>query len=323
MRVHIVMYHYVRDFSRSRYPFIKGLEAALFRKQLEFLCDKFTLIRMEDLLAALEGEALPDNAALLTFDDGYIDHYTTVFPLLDQMGVQGSFFPPSMVFQVDKLLDVNKIHFILASGEPADIYSSLLDEIDFHRGSEFPVPDVQTLIREHKIPNRFDSGEVIFIKRILQTVLPEKLRSTIADKLFQRFVGVDEAVFARELYMDISQLAVMKKHGMYVGLHGSYHGWLGNMEQGEYEGDIRNALDFMDIAGLLDKKAWVMNYPYGSWSEGVVDYIGKNGCLAGLTTEVAVADLISHNRLLLPRLDTNDFPPKSDNYIKYKSTVSH
>jgi len=68
---------------------------------------------------------------------------------------------------------------------------------------------------------------------------------------------------------------------------------------------------------LVDKKAWVMNYPYGSWNDGVVEFVGKNGCQAGLTTEVTVADLETHIRWLLPRLDTNDFPPKSENYTNY------
>ena len=317
MRVHIVMYHYIRDLNRSRYPGIKGLETSLFLEQLEFLNSRFTIIRMEDLLAALDGGELPENAALLTFDDGYIDHYTTVFPIMDDMGIQASFFPPSTVLQTGRLLDVNKIHFILAAGAPADIYTSLIDEIEYYRGLEFLIPDTQDLIREHNKPNRFDSGEVIFIKRILQTVLPELLRGMIADKLFHRFVCVDEAVFSRELYLDVSQLTTMIKHGMFIGLHGGDHDWLGNMKQSEYEADISKALDFMDSASLVDKKAWVMNYPYGSWNDGVVEFVGKNGCQAGLTTEVTVADLETHIRWLLPRLDTNDFPPKSENYTNY------
>ena len=60
---------------------------------------------------------------------------------------------------------------------------------------------------------------------------------------------------------------------MFIGLHGMNHGWLGNMKKSDYEGDILSALEFMESTGLIDKNAWVMNYPYGLWSDGVVEYI--------------------------------------------------
>lgn len=316
MRLHIVMYHYVRDLVLSRYPAIKGLDATLFRQQIEFLKANFTVVRMEDVISAVDGDKLPENAALLTFDDGYIDHYTTVFPILDEMGLQGSFFPVARTLNDNVLLDVNKIQFILAAGNESALYQAVLDEIDYHRGAEFNIPDTKALLDRLATPSRYDSREIVFIKQMLQTVLPKRLRKIITDKLFREFVCVGEAVFAKELYCDTKQLALMKRHGMFIGLHGYDHEWLGNMEQNEYEEDISKALGFMDSVGFVDRKAWVMCYPYGSWDNGVVDYIWKNGCIAGLTTEVAVS-VYTDNRLLLPRLDTNDFPPKSDNYKNF------
>ena len=57
-----------------------------------------------------------------------------------------------------------------------------------------------------------------------------------------------------------------------------------------------------------------MNYPYGDYSDEVVSFIKENGACVGLTTDVRIADLKSDDSLLLPRLDCNDFPPKSENY---------
>jgi peptidoglycan/xylan/chitin deacetylase (PgdA/CDA1 family) len=290
------------------------LDVAQFRQQIEFLMQKFTIVRMEDVLSALQGGALPDKAALLTFDDGYIEHFTTVFPLLDQMGLQGSFFPPSRILEENVLLDVNKIHFTLASADTNDLYAALLSELRFYRGKEFDIPDEKTLLQDYALPGRYDRREVVFIKQMLQTVLPERLRGIITDKLFREFVGVEESIFARELYLDTKQLTTMKKHGMFIGLHGHNHGWLGNMQPDEYAHDISHALHYMDSVKLVDKNAWVMNYPYGSYSDGVVDYIRANGCVAGFTTRVSAVDLQKADNLLLPRLDTNDFPPKSEKY---------
>ena len=47
--------------------------------------------------AAKGGDALPENSVLLTFDDGYIDHYTNVFPLLAEMGIPAFFSMPGKI----------------------------------------------------------------------------------------------------------------------------------------------------------------------------------------------------------------------------------
>ena len=146
---------------------------------------------------------------------------------------------------------------------------------------------------------------MIFVKRCLQTVLPKELRRILTDKLFAKFVGVDEAVFARELYLDAAQLSSMKRHGMYVGLHGRKHEWLGNMPLDEAIEDINHSLGYMDSIGLVDKKSWVMCYPSGSYNKNVLRLL-RGGCLAGLTTEVAFASK-NHDKLLLPRLDKTIF----------------
>jgi len=41
----IVMYHYVRDIKRSKYPRIKGLEISGFVRQLDYLIDNYNIVR--------------------------------------------------------------------------------------------------------------------------------------------------------------------------------------------------------------------------------------------------------------------------------------
>ena len=113
MGITIVMYHFVRDVRYTAYPGIKALSVDNFRGQLDYLEQQHTVIRMEDLFSLVNGSsALPENAALLTFDDGTVDHYETVFPILVERGLQGSFFPPARPVVESCVLDVNKIHFI-------------------------------------------------------------------------------------------------------------------------------------------------------------------------------------------------------------------
>ena len=315
------MYHYTRDLAHSRYPEIKGLAYDLFEQQLLFFKKNFSVVTMQDVIQAIEynGENLPNNALLLTFDDGYIDNFTVALPLLKKYGMQGSFFIPGKTFAENILLDVNKVHFVLASANNPkelvnDIYV-LLNEA--RKNPDYSnLPSNADFYAQHGVANRFDGADVVFCKRILQTAIPEKLRNEISSKLFSKYVGMSESNFARELYMTPDQIQCMKDNGMFIGLHGYDHYWLGNLEPEQMKRDIDKALEVM--SPFINKNAWVMNYPYGSYNQGVIDYIKSRGCVLGLTTDVAPADLTIENRFTLQRLDCNDFPPKSENYLKYK-----
>lgn len=66
--LYIVMYHYVRDLKHSRYPDIKGMDIELFRQQIGFLKANFSVVQMEQVLAALDGQiSLPENAVFAYF----------------------------------------------------------------------------------------------------------------------------------------------------------------------------------------------------------------------------------------------------------------
>lgn len=316
-KVNIVMYHYVRDLKASRYPEIKGLDYKLFQEQIQWLKKNFEIIKIEDVIAAYEGEIkLPENAALLTFDDGYIDNYTYAFPILDKYKVQGTFYISGKTFREHVLLDVNKIHFMLASAPVELLVKDVIAEIDANR-SEYGLEDSDTLFQKYAVANRFDIKETIFVKRILQTVLPEELRNKIASKLFEKYVGMPEKQFAKELYMNEDQILCMKNHGMHIGLHGYDHYWLGELPEDQMKIDIDKSIEAM--RGIIDENCWVFNYPYGSYNGAVVKHLKDRGCKLSMTTDVRIADTEEDDRYLLPRLDTNDFPPKSENYLKLKN----
>jgi peptidoglycan/xylan/chitin deacetylase (PgdA/CDA1 family) len=314
------MYHYTRDLQHSRYPNIKGLDMPLFRQQIEYMKNNFNIVTMEQVMDAVEtsrGE-LPENGLLLTFDDGYVDNYTCVLPILEEYGVQGSFFIPGKTFATHQLLDVNKIHYVLASADILELVEDVKREMDYYRGQEFDFPSTEELFNKYAVANSFDGKEAIFVKRMLQTVLPECLRNIISSKLFKKYVGVTEEQLAYELYMTEDQIRTMKRHGMFIGVHGYDHYWLGNLPKEQMKQDISMALEVMDE--FIDRKRWVMNYPYGNYNQNVIDYVKSRGACVGLAVEGRVATVGVDPALELPRFDCNDFPPKSENYKNGEAT---
>ena len=110
------MYHYVRPIKGSKYPNIKGLELEGFFRQLDFFQDNFKIITAEEVVKNINKRVnLSDDSLWLTFDDGYKDHINFVLPELKKRGIQGTFFPTVKPIVEKNDLDVNAIHYILAS----------------------------------------------------------------------------------------------------------------------------------------------------------------------------------------------------------------
>jgi peptidoglycan/xylan/chitin deacetylase (PgdA/CDA1 family) len=303
------MYHYVRDLKRSRFPAIKGLSVERFCRQLDYIQTNYTPITVENLLESLgqHGADLPPNPIILTFDDGYSDHFANAFPHLDARDIQGCFFPPAQAILEHKVLDVNKIQFILAT--VADT-RSLLDQV-FSSLAEFRSDHLLKTKEAYLLAvseeHRYDSRDVTVLKRLLQRELPEPVRTEIVRRLFAEHVTVDEAAFACELYMSVDQITCLRRHGMHIGSHGYAHLWLNHVSPEAQAVEVDRSLDFLEQLGS-DQDKWTMCYPYGGFDDSLLQLLRGRQCQLGFTVEARIADLDTDDRLTLPRIDTNDLP---------------
>src|SRR5207245_7092409 len=94
--VPVLMYHRVDPQLSARDPVTVHLTVMepAFATQLRLLRDAgYRSMPLDLLRAALDQPApLPARRVVLTFDDGYADHYTVIFPLLRRYGFVGTFF---------------------------------------------------------------------------------------------------------------------------------------------------------------------------------------------------------------------------------------
>jgi peptidoglycan/xylan/chitin deacetylase (PgdA/CDA1 family) len=308
----IVMYHYVREAARARYPGLKARSIEEFDGQLDYLTRHYRVCSTRDVLAAARGECvLPPNACLLTFDDGFLDHFTVVFPRLVERGLSGSFYAPVAAVEERRVLDTHKVQIVLAEApDHGKVARRILDMLEDYRG-ESELPSADTLYRQYAQASRFDGPDVIFIKRVLQRGLPEPVRAAITGRLFDEYAGADEPTVARELYMDLSQLRTMVRFGMEVGGHGAAHVWLDSLGRADQAAEIGQTAAFLARVYGRPPADWVMCYPFGAYNADTLSLLPGAGCALGLTTRV---DLATNLRapLELPRLDTNDLPLRGD-----------
>ena len=303
--VTIVMYHYVRPIVRSKYPKIKGLELQGFRRQLDYLEKNFNIVSTQEvILAAQKQKTLPIKACWLTFDDGYKDHYRYVMPELLRRGLTAAFFPPKTAITQPVVLDVNAIHYILAcSGKSQDLEKDL-NLLCLKNGVSEEQLDLYKL--EFKRKFRYDSASTIYIKRMLQHVLPEDIRRSITSTLFNKYVRISEEAFSSELYMNISEVSELVSNGMYVGSHGSMHYWLGKMSKKKQLLDISSSLEFLEEVGS-NTSEWVMSYPFGSYNNDTLSILKDLKASLAITSNIGKAVIDYDNPYELPRLDTNNF----------------
>jgi len=302
----IVMYHYVRPIRESEFPGIKGLELEGFNRQLDFLEQSYSIVTTEQVIAAVtKDKKLPKHACWLTFDDGYKDHYIYVLPELIERNLSAAFFPPRVVIEEDKLLDVNALHHILS--KISNRKSLVYDLYEHCLNNGVSQVQLNSYYKEFGVANRWDDEDTIFIKRMLQHVLPEDIRNLITTSLFEKYVGKSTQELSSELYMSIEEVSTLVKKGMYVGSHGSMHYWLDKSSEEKQKEDIVESLSFLESVGMSTKD-WIMCYPYGAYNNYTLSLLKELGASIGITTKVKIADLSTDNPFTLPRLDTNDFP---------------
>ena len=202
-----VNYHYVRPIKNSRYPNLKGLEIKEFINQIKYLKKKYNIISGNDLIdRIIYKQKLPKRSCLLTFDDGYKDHYKYVMPELIKNKISGFFFPSAENIINSKVTDTNKIHFILNAKKN----SVILKDINyFLKKNRLDLPDKKIIYKsfEKKFKkNGLDIKEVKYIKYLLQSWVPKEIKEKCCNFLFKKYVKCDETKFSKELYLTKKRL---------------------------------------------------------------------------------------------------------------------
>ncbi len=104
-RVAVLMYHDLVKGKTTK----KALSAEVFKKQMELLkTSGFRVIGMKEYSDfVLKGGKVPDNAVLITFDDGYESFYKLAYPVLKEYGYPATAF--LIVRSIDERIGVPKM----------------------------------------------------------------------------------------------------------------------------------------------------------------------------------------------------------------------
>ncbi len=120
LRVPILTYHYIANNPNPKDRARDNLSVApdKFEAQMQYLSQNgYTPVTLDTLYGIFNGQAsVAGKPIVLTFDDGYIDFYTTAFPVLRRFNFHAVSFIPTALMGGGYYMNWNQIKEIASSG---------------------------------------------------------------------------------------------------------------------------------------------------------------------------------------------------------------
>lgn len=300
-----VNYHYLRDSFDYPYEGIWGITPQQFERQLLTLSGAGTWISGDDLLDAVRGRrSLPERALLVTFDDGFHEHYDAAWPILKKLGIPAIFYVNTQPSAAGKVSLVHKVHLLRAHIAPADFLAAL-ERGAAARGRSLTLDD--RFAAEVAVQYRYDAPDVAKLKYLLNLALDPDLRDALLEELFAEVFPGAEASICKDLYLTRDQMRAFADAGA-LGNHTHAHLPLGLIPPERAEQELNTAANLLET--WTGRRPITFSYPYGSrqaTSSTVGEIAARNGYVFGFTMERAGNPHL-REPVHLARLDTNDAP---------------
>ena len=297
------MYHYVRPYEKNVY--FPALNFENFKTQINFFQKTGRIIDNEEFVYLLNNKSFNDEPNfLLTFDDGYIDHYNFVYPFLKKKKITGNFYVPTSIWNKKIVLDINKIHLILSRETD---HTKLLNNIYKLLDKKLEKKFKSKIILNKILENKYDKFETVIIKRFLQFMLPSKIRIKILDNLFDKIVNISNTELIQKTYLSVSNAQEMSKNKMHFGSHGENHKNFKLLNHKDQLNEVKNSLNFMNKNKLINAETSLC-YPWGEFNSNCKKLFKKLPLQYGITVNPGSINKNSNEpRFFLPRYDTNYF----------------
>lgn len=123
-QVPILCYHHIRD-SMGTYSTAYSISTIQLRSHIQMICDSgYTVISPDRLYNYLAYDSsLPAKPIIISFDDGYLEHFTIASHILDSFNFKGFFFIPAATIGKKGLMDAKAVKALSASGHAIGSHS--------------------------------------------------------------------------------------------------------------------------------------------------------------------------------------------------------
>ena len=269
----IVTYHHVAEHDPT-YPYdpdVADATPAQFRRQMETLAKYCTPIGVDELIRAVEGQPLPKNPVMVTFDDGYRSCHDAALPILRAVGVRATFFVSTSFVEERRLYWWERIALAMAQTKLTHATITYPEPIEI----EPQDPKVR-----RKLLNLIKGTASLDIDRFLNELC-------IALKV--EWNTEIEHEYANGLIMTWDQVRALARAGMDVESHGRRHRVLKTLDNDMLADELAGSR--ADLEAALGRPVRAVAYPVGrsiAREARIRDAIASAGYRIGLTNASGV-----------------------------------
>ena len=301
----IVFYHYIRNNSEHKVHYLRVEE---FKAQVDFLIEHMPPLDPDEVVHCIRTGKEIREGFLLTFDDGFKEHYDIAYPYLRGRGLRGIFFPSALPYLSKKVPLANQLQVLIGDLGCEELAGLIISKL----AEYYPEHAIEELPQSPCQIKRLDNSRINDLKYFLNFTLSWEISQDIIDNIFTEYVG-DVKTFIRENYLSVEEIREMASGGMVFGGHTITHPYLTNTDRRTKEREISDSLNF--IRDVTDSNVYSFCYPYGHYDKECLEILDETMAEVAFTT--SPRDNLNHkDRFNIGRYDTVLLPPVSKFDIK-------
>ncbi len=292
-KVAILRYHAVVDPIEVDYavPSI-CIKPSDFEKQIKYLSKRYNVISLDTLYNCLnEKKRFPDNAVIITFDDGYRDNFLA-YKILKSYGIKGTFFICTDPITTGQPLWLMEVVFRLKKTKQQSL--------------ELQIGNKKVLLLLFSLKDRMNSIRelVHYIKthsKPVREMLMNELRSATTDVS-------DCDTMLRNMMLSWDHVREMAEAGMEIGGHTTTHLNLPHADPEDANFEIVECKS--TIESIIGSKVHHFSYPngggYSYFNDSIVNMVQRAGYKTACTSSNGVVKRGSNPFILKRVRVTND-----------------
>ena len=302
------MYHRVATLHAD--PWQLAVSAENFEAHVKLLKQKYNVVTHEELLYQVSRKSFRNKQVCITFDDGYLDNYTTAKPILEKYQCPATFFISTYFLQKGQPYWWDELQELIFSSTklPSPFLFSL-------RGEEINIilDDGGHLTEEQREKqNKWIWSDKPPTERCrLYFSLWEKMRplpqQEIEDLLYslKKMIGVDSVNLSQFLPMTISNLKEMSNSQyLHIGMHTHTHPVLSVQSATIQKKELVENKNILEEA--CGRPMQTLSYPHGRFNADTLSIAQELNIQSAFTTDAALVNP-STGLLEIPRYQVLDW----------------
>ncbi len=247
-----------------------------FDRQMSLLSREFRPLTLADFESHVTARRpFEPGSCLVTFDDGWIDTFTTAWPILEKHGIPAVVFLPTSYIGTDRMfwqetLGHRLLHARHLARDDAPQLSRIGQALKACRLS--PLADV---VAKGSRPE--------LLEAIRRVKLDPSLEPGLAIAALDEALGAGAGQLPLDRFMTWDQVRTLAQGGLAFGAHGHTHHILSRMAGGVLTTDLEMARD--TIARELGARPTALSYPNGGWNDQVTASAAALGFNTGFTMD--------------------------------------